>query len=186
MNKKRTLYRTLLILGLGLLAAALALTALLGNALPDTAGGAMVGVSSGLAAMGLANLLMLRQAEKDPRLARQTEIEEKDERNTAIRRRAKAVSGEVLQWTVLGAAWLSIALGAPLWVTLTAVGVSQASPCWSGASWSATRGRCKGTDGPGREAPLRGGREVSRRIPPPFSFRGIEKKTAAAGQRKRC
>ena len=83
----------------------------------------MVGVSSGLAAMGLANLLMLRQAEKDPRLARQTEIEEKDERNTAIRRRAKAVSGEVLQWTVLGAAWLSIALGAPLWVTLTAVGV---------------------------------------------------------------
>lgn len=89
MNKKRTLYRTLLILGLGLLAAALALTALLGDALPDTAGGAMVGVSSGLAAMGLANLLMLRQAEKDPRLARQTEIEEKDERNTAIRRRAK-------------------------------------------------------------------------------------------------
>ena len=123
MNKKRTLYRTLLILGLGLLAAALALTALLGDALPDTAGGAMVGVSSGLAAMGLANLLMLRQTEKDPRLARQTEIEEKDERNTAIRRRAKAVSGEVLQWTVLGAAWLSIALGAPLWVTLTAVGV---------------------------------------------------------------
>ena len=43
--------------------------------------------------------------------------------NEAIRRRAKAVSGEVLQWTVLGAAWLSIALGAPLWVTLTAVGV---------------------------------------------------------------
>ena len=123
MSKKKTLYRTLLILGLGLLAAALALTALLGDRLPNAAGGAMMGVSSGLAAMGLANLLMLRQMEKDPRLARQTQIEETDERNTAIRRRAKAVSGEALQWAVLGAAWLSIALGAPLWVTLTAVGV---------------------------------------------------------------
>lgn len=123
MNKKRTLYWTLLILGLGLLALSLVLTALLENRLPDTAGGAMIGVSSGLAAMGLSNLLMLRQTEKDPSLARQAEIEAKDERNTAIRRRAKAVSGEALQWTVPGAAWLSIALGAPLWVTLAAVGV---------------------------------------------------------------
>ena len=123
MSKKKTLYRTLLILGLGLLVLSLVLTALLGDHLPNTAGGAMIGVSSGLAAMGLANLLMLRQAERDPRLAKQAEIAEKDERNTAIRRRAKAVSGEVLQWTVLGAAWLSIALEAPLWVTLAAVGV---------------------------------------------------------------
>ena len=95
---------------------------LLRDRLPDAAGGAMIGVSSGLAAMGFSNLLLLRQAERDPRLARQTEIEEKDERNTAIRRRAKAVSGEVLQWAVMAAAWLTIALGAPLWVTLTAAG----------------------------------------------------------------
>ena len=123
MNKKRTLYRTLLIVGLGLLALSLALMLLLGDRLPDPAGGAMIGVSSGLAAMGLANLLMLRQTERDPHLARQMEIEDRDERNTAIRRRAKAVSGEALQWAVMGAAWLSIALGAPLWVTLAAVGV---------------------------------------------------------------
>ena len=96
MSKKKTLYRTLLILGLGLLVLSLVSTALLGDHLPNTAGGAMIGVSSGLAAMGLANLLMLRQAERDPRLAKQAEIAEKDERNTAIRRRAKAVSGEAL------------------------------------------------------------------------------------------
>ena len=71
MNKKRTLYRTLLILGLGLLALSLTLMLLLGDRLPDAAGGAMIGVSSGLAAMGLSNLLMLRQTEKDPHLARQ-------------------------------------------------------------------------------------------------------------------
>ena len=123
MKGKRTLYLTLLVLGLGLLALSLALVLLLGNHLPDAAGGAMIGVSSGLAAMGLSNLLMLRQAEKDPSLVRQTLIEESDERNIAIRRRAKAVSGEALQWVVMAAAWLSIALGAPLWVTLAAVGV---------------------------------------------------------------
>ena len=100
-----TLYRTLLVLGTGLLALSLALVLLLEDRLPDAAGGAMIGVSSGLAAMGLSNLLMLRQTEKYPSLARQAEIEAKDERNTAIRRRAKAVSGEALQWTVLGAAW---------------------------------------------------------------------------------
>ena len=102
MKEKKTLYRTLLVLGTGLLALSLALVLLLEDRLPDAAGGAMIGVSSGLAAMGLSNLLMLRQTEKDPSLARQAEIEAKDERNTAIRRRAKAVSGEALQWTVLG------------------------------------------------------------------------------------
>ncbi len=54
---------------------------------------------------------------------RQAEIEANDERNVAIRSRAQAVSGEVLQWGVMVAAWLFIGLGAPLWVTLAAVGV---------------------------------------------------------------
>lgn len=54
---------------------------------------------------------------------RQAEIEANDERNVAIRSRAQAVSGEVLQWGVMAAAWLSIGLGAMLWVTLAAVGV---------------------------------------------------------------
>ena len=40
-----------------------------------------------------------------------------------IRDRAQAVSGEVLQWGVMAAAWLSVGLGVPLWVTLAAVGV---------------------------------------------------------------
>ena len=123
MKEKKTLYRTLLVLGTGLLALSLALVLLLEDRLPDAAGGAMIGVSSGLAAMGLSNLLMLRQTEKDPSLARQAEIEAKDERNVAIRRRAQAVSGEVLQWAVMGAAFVSIGLDAPLWVTLAAVGV---------------------------------------------------------------
>lgn len=38
---------------------------------------------------------------------KQEEIEANDERNVAIRRRAQAVAGEVLQWSVMAAAWIS-------------------------------------------------------------------------------
>ena len=72
--------------------------------------------------LGISGLIGQILFRSDP-VMQQREKERNDERNTAIRRRAKAVSGEALQWAVLGAAWLSIALGAPLWVTLTAVGV---------------------------------------------------------------
>ena len=69
---------------------------------------------------------MRRWEEKDPARMRQAAVEANDERNVAIRRRAQAVSGEALHWTVMAAAWLSIALDAPLWVTLGAVGVFAA------------------------------------------------------------
>ena len=36
---------------------------------------------------------------------------------------AKARAGDVVQWCVMGIAWLSIPAGAPLWLTLAAVGV---------------------------------------------------------------
>ena len=72
--------------------------------------------------LGISGLIGQILFRSDP-VMQQREKERNDERSTAIRRRAQAVSGEALQWAVLGAAWLSIALGAPLWVTLTAVGV---------------------------------------------------------------
>ena len=117
MKKKKTLYVGFIVVGLCLAAASL----LLRGTLPDSAGGTLMGSGSGLAAMGLAQLLTLRAEQKDPVQARKKEIEVKDERNVAIRRRAKALSGDVLQWAVLAAAWVSIGFGAPLWVTLAAV-----------------------------------------------------------------
>lgn len=84
------------------------------------------GLAGGLlffCAMAGSTLLNLRHEAKHPEMARQHDIEQKDERNVAIRNRAKAVSGEVLQWSVLAAAWLSIGLDAPLWVPLAATGV---------------------------------------------------------------
>ena len=121
MKRKKQLYTHLMILGQCLLAPALLLHR--SPLLSDSLGGMLMGAGSGLLAMGFANRLGLRQMEKDPAQMKKSEIEANDERNVAIRRRAKAVSGEVLQWSVIAAAWLSIGLGAPLWVTLAAVGV---------------------------------------------------------------
>lgn len=77
----------------------------------------------GLFAYGFSKFRTLRWEEKEPEIMRKAEIEANDERNVAIRRRAQAVSGEALQWTILVAAWVSIGLDAPLWVTVAAVGV---------------------------------------------------------------
>ena len=111
--------------GILLLAGALLLLLglLLGDRVSDAMGGMLFGASSGLMAMGLSRLLTARYDARHPQQARRSEIEQRDERNVAIRRRAQAVAGEALQWAVIAAAWISVGLGAPLWVTLAAVGV---------------------------------------------------------------
>ena len=118
MKGKKTLYIAFIIVGLCLAGASLIAWRL---DLPGSVGGTLMGSGSGMAAIGLTQLLMLRLDTKDPAQARRKEIEVNDERNVAIRRRAKALAGDVLQWAVMAAAWVSIGFGAPLWVTLAAV-----------------------------------------------------------------
>ena len=120
MRQKKTLYMVLMAVGALLLLGAFAAWTL---SAPDKFGGMLTGVGSGLLALGFANWKILRWTEKYPVRMRRDEIEANDERTVAIRRRAQAVSGEVLQWGIMAAAWLSIGLGAPLWITLAAVGV---------------------------------------------------------------
>ena len=120
MRQKKTLYMVLMAVGALLLLGAFAAWKL---SAPDKFGGMLTGVGSGLLALGFSNWKILRWTEKDPVRMRRDEIEANDERTVAIRRRAQAVSGEVLQWCIMAAAWLSIGLGAPLWITLVAVGV---------------------------------------------------------------
>lgn len=110
-------------LALGLFGLALATMAiLLGDTVSKPVGGMLTGIGAGLFGFGFSNWRIRRWEEKNPQQLRRSEIESRDERNVAIRRRAQAVSGEVLQWAVMAAAWLSIGLGAPLWVTLLAMG----------------------------------------------------------------
>lgn len=117
MKRKKALYLAFFIAGLCILLAALILPT------SDSVGRMLTGMGSGLAALGISRLLLLRQQAKHPEQQRQNEIAANDERNVAIRRRAQAVSGEVLQWGILAVAWFSIGLGAPLWMTLLAIGI---------------------------------------------------------------
>ena len=117
--KREVLYGGLLACGVALMVLSLVLE----GHVSDSIGGMFMGAGCGLMGFGGSQVLMRHREKKDPAVMRQTEIEVKDERNVAIRRRAQAVSGEVLQWAVMAAAWLAIGLGAPLWVTLAAVGV---------------------------------------------------------------
>ena len=118
-NQKKRLFQVLLAVGIVLLT----LAVLLDGRVSDAMGGMLCGMGSGLLALAGSTLLNLRHQDKHPEEARRSDIEQKDERNVAIRNRAKAVSGEVLQWAVMAAAWLSIGLDAPLWVPITATGV---------------------------------------------------------------
>ena len=117
--KREVLYGGLLACGVALMVLSLVLE----GPVSDSIGGMFMGAGCGLMGFGGSQVLMRHREKRDPAVMRQTEIEAKDERNVAIRRRAQAVSGEVLQWAVMAAAWLAIGLGAPLWVTLAAVGV---------------------------------------------------------------
>lgn len=96
--------------------------ALSGKSLPNKAAGILVGLGSVSFAMGMTNFLMGRYEERNPGQAKQNEIEERDERNAAIRYRAQAGAGTVLQWVVMGIAWITILADGPLWVTLIMVG----------------------------------------------------------------
>ncbi|WP_334073574.1 MULTISPECIES: hypothetical protein [Paenibacillus] len=88
-----------------------------------TISGVLIGVGAGLVGMSVAQLYMKRVEFNHPELAKQTEIELKDERNTMIRHRAKAKAGDITQWLIMGIAYLSIIISAPLWVTLAIVAV---------------------------------------------------------------
>ena len=121
--KTRTSTKLYLILAaVGILLAAAAMF-IFDGVLTETQSGAAIGVGAGLLGFGLSKFMVGRMEDKNPDLFRQKTIEEKDERNQLIRSKAQAISGEVIQWTLMAGAWISIAFDAPLWVTLALVGV---------------------------------------------------------------
>lgn len=119
MRKKTVLFLMLGLCGLLLLAGAL----LLRERLSPPVWGILCGLGSGAFGLGAARFAFCRYQETHPRQLRQEEIEAGDERNAAIRCRAQAMSGLVLQWAVIAAAWVSILADGPLWLTLAAVGI---------------------------------------------------------------
>ena len=96
---------------------------LLGDNIPKIWQGVLTGLGGGAFGMGAALFTFGRWEESKPEIMKQNEIEAMDERNLAIRYRAQALSGIVLQWIVIAAAWACILVDGPIWVTLTAVGI---------------------------------------------------------------
>jgi hypothetical protein len=85
--------------------------------------GILIGIGSVLFGMSISNLWIINFNKKHPEELKQAEIEFKDERNTMIRNKAKAKVSDIIQWLVMGIAYITIIINAPLWVTLTVVGV---------------------------------------------------------------
>jgi Flp pilus assembly protein TadB len=119
MLKKASFYFAALIAGVALVA----LSFLFTDDSIKAVGGVMIGVGAGLTGMSLASLLMKRYEKKHPDIARQNQIEQGDERNKMIHTRARATAGTVIQWLVIILAFVLILADAPLWQTLTVVGV---------------------------------------------------------------
>lgn len=115
----RAFYVTLLIIGIGCLTAGFFVR----SEEMKPVSGTLIGIGVGLAGLGISNLLMKHMENKRPQLKKQAQIEYLDERNTAIRNRAKAKAGDFTQWLVMGIAYITILTSAPLWVTLTVVAV---------------------------------------------------------------
>lgn len=116
MSKKKSINIILLIAGALLIAASFII--------PEKKfSGLTIGIGAGLFGVSLSGLFINRYENKNPELVKRNEIELKDERNTMIRYRAKAMSGDITQWLIMAIAFATIIIEAPLWVTLSIVGV---------------------------------------------------------------
>jgi hypothetical protein len=121
MTKRKYFYIITLLIGVLLIGTALCLR--LYPNIPKSVGGVCIGVGAGLFGMSISNLYMKRLEEKEPEIMKKKEIEYSDERNTAIRNRAKAKAGDITQWFIMGIAYVTILINTSMWVTLVVVGV---------------------------------------------------------------
>ncbi len=85
--------------------------------------GIIIGLGAGLFSGTLSNLFMINWYKKHPKEKKQAEIDYKDERSELIRGKAKAMSGDITQWLIMGFAWIMILIDADLWIILALVGV---------------------------------------------------------------
>lgn len=119
MLKRTSFYIIMLVGGICLVA----LGFLLHEIVPKSLQGVLLGLGAGFIGMSIANLYMKNCEIKNPQLAKQNEIDFKDERNTIIRNRAKAKAGDITQWLIIGIAYISVLINADLWVTIVIVAV---------------------------------------------------------------
>lgn len=118
-SKKGILYTGLLLLGIVLFC--IGGFIIKGEELKSVSG-TFIGIGAGLFGMSIAQIIMLRIADKNPSYKRKMDIETKDERNIFIGNKAKAKAFDVMG-VVFGVLMLIYALiNVDLWITLLLVG----------------------------------------------------------------
>lgn len=117
MKRKSSFYVAMMIIGIFCIGASL----FFNSAEEKPIAGILIGIGSGFIGLSISNLITKHIERKNPQLEKQAQIDYNDERNTIIRNRAKAKAGDITQWFIMGIAYITILISAPLWVTLVVV-----------------------------------------------------------------
>jgi hypothetical protein len=118
MLKKTSFYIFKLLLGIGLIG-----TSFLFWAEDINISAVLIGIGLSLVGSSLFYLYTKRYQQKHPEIKKQLEVDFNDERNKIIRDRAKAKSGDIIQWFIIGLAFVMLLFDYPLWLYFITVGI---------------------------------------------------------------
>lgn len=118
MLKKTSLYVLKLLLGIGLTGASFWFWAENKNV-----SAVLIGIGLSLIGSSLFYLYIKYFQQKHPQIKKQLEIDWNDERNKMIQNRAKAKSADIVQWLIIGLAYIMLLFNYPLWLFGITIGI---------------------------------------------------------------
>ena len=118
MLKKTSFYVFKLLLGIGLIG-----TSFLFWAEDKNISAVLIGIGLSLVGSSLFYLYTKHFQQKHPEIKKQLEIDFNDERNKIIQNRAKAKSADIIQWFIIGLAYVMLLFDYPLWLFGITVGI---------------------------------------------------------------
>ncbi|MEL7568535.1 MAG: hypothetical protein AAGU27_27205 [Dehalobacterium sp.] len=118
MLKKTSFYVLILLLGIGLIG-----TSFLFWAEDKNISAVLIGIGVSLFGSSLFYLFTKHFQQKHPEIKKQIEIDFNDERNKIIQNRAKAKSADIIQWFIIGLAYVMLLFDYPLWLFGITVGI---------------------------------------------------------------
>ncbi|EHQ88495.1 hypothetical protein [Desulfosporosinus youngiae] len=118
MLKKTSFYVFKLLLGMGLIGASFLFWAEYKNI-----SAVLIGIGLSLVGSSLFYLYTKYFQQKHPEIKKQFEIDFNDERNKIIQNRAKAKSADIIQWFIIGLAYVMLLFDYPLWLFGITVGI---------------------------------------------------------------
>lgn len=119
---KQKIIKGYLPIGMGIILLTLGLFVFKSEA-TKSVGGVCFGLGAGLLGMSLSNLVNLSYLEHHPEVQKQSKIESADERNIMINHMAKSKTLDIIQWFIIGIAYVTILMKASIWLTVISVAV---------------------------------------------------------------